>query len=100
MKNILVGNLSSGTTPEAIRSLFRPLGTVRKFKLMTDRHTGVSRAFAFVEMAEVEAGHAIAVLDGRIVDGQTIKVREGRPKLHRGPLLERGAPHPPEPHML
>lgn len=99
MKNIFVGNLNSSTTPEAIRSLFRPLGTVRKFKLMTDRDTGLSRGFAFVEMTEVEAGHAIAALDGRIVDGQTINVREGRPKLHRGPLPERGAPEPPEPHM-
>jgi cold-inducible RNA-binding protein len=100
MKNIFVGNLNSGTTPEAIRSLFRPLGTVRKFKLMTDRNTGLSRGFAFVEMTEVEAGHAIAALDGRIVDGQTIKVREGRPRLHRGPLPERGAPQPPETHQL
>jgi len=100
MKNIFVGNLNSGTTPEAIRSLFRPLGTVRKFKLMTDRSTGQSRGFAFVEMTEVEAGHAIAALDGRIVDGQTIEVREGRPRLHPGPSPERAAPQPPEPDTL
>ena len=37
MKNIFVGNLNSSTTPEAIRSLFEPLGAVRKFKLMTDK---------------------------------------------------------------
>ena len=89
MKNIFIGNLNSGMTPEAIRSLFEPLGTVRKFKLMTDRNTGLSRGFAFVEMMEVEAGHAIAALDGRMIDGQTIEVREGRPKLHRGRLPER-----------
>jgi cold-inducible RNA-binding protein len=89
MKNIFVGNLNSDTTPEAIRSLFEPLGTVRKFRLMTDRDTGQSRGFAFVEMMEVEAGQAIAALDGRVVDGQTIKVREGRPKLHRGASPER-----------
>jgi RNA recognition motif-containing protein len=47
-------------------------GSVRKFKLMTDRDSGLSRGFAFVEMAEVEAGQAIAALDGRIVDGQTL----------------------------
>jgi RNA recognition motif-containing protein len=82
MKNIFVGNLNSSTTPEAIRSLFEPLGTVRKFKLMTDRDSGLSRGFAFVEMTEVEAGPAIAALDGRIVDGQMIQVREGRRKLH------------------
>lgn len=100
MKNIFVGNLSSGTTPEAIRSLFRPLGTVRKLKLMTDRDTGLSRGFAFVEMTEGEADHAIAALDGRIVDGQTINVREGRPRLHRGPLSKRGAQQPPDAPML
>jgi len=94
MKNIFVGNLNSSTTPETIRSLFEPLGTVCKFKLMTDRDTGLSRGFAFVEMTEVEAGPAIAALDGRIVDGQTIKVREGRPKLLRGASPECGARHP------
>ena len=100
MKNIFVGNLNSGTTPEAIRSLFEPLGTVCKFKLMTDNDTGLSRGFAFVEMMEVEAARAITALDGRIVDGQPINVREGRPKLHCGRLPERGSPQPPEPHML
>jgi RNA recognition motif-containing protein len=84
MKNIFVGNLNSGTSREAIQALFEPLGTVRKLKLMTDRQTGQSRGFAFVEMREAEAGQAIAALDGRFVDGQTIHVREGRPKLHLG----------------
>jgi RNA recognition motif-containing protein len=83
MKNIFVGNLNSGTTPEAIRSLFESFGTVRKLKLMMETKTGLSRGFAFVEMVEVEAASAIAALDGKIVDGQTIKVREGRPKLHK-----------------
>jgi RNA recognition motif-containing protein len=92
MKNIFVGNLNSGTTPEAIRLLFEPLGTVRGFKLMTDRDTGHSRGFAFVEMVEGEAGQAIAALDGSLVDGQTIQVREGRPKLHRGAGPSRAYP--------
>jgi RNA recognition motif-containing protein len=83
MKNIFVGNLNSATTPEAIRSLFEPLGTIHHFKLMTDPDTGLSRGFAFIEMQDAEAGPAIAGLDGRIVDGQPIHVREGRPKLHR-----------------
>jgi cold-inducible RNA-binding protein len=90
MKNIFVGNLNSDTTPETIRSLFEPLGTVRNFKLMTDRDTGLSRGFAFVEMREPEGGLAIAALQGRMVDGQTIQVREGRPRLHRGASRERG----------
>ena len=84
MKNILVGNLDSGATPESIRSLFELHGTVRKLKLMVDRVTGLSRGFAFVEMRDVEAGQAIAALNGAMVDGRSLDVREGRPKLHRG----------------
>jgi cold-inducible RNA-binding protein len=99
MTNIFVGNLNSSTTSESIRSLFKPLGTVRKLKLMTDRETGLSRGFAFVEMTAFEAVQAIAALDGRIVGGQAIQVREGRPKLHRSPLPERGAPQPPAPPL-
>jgi RNA recognition motif-containing protein len=84
MKNIFVGNLDSGTTLESIRALFAAHGTVRHFKLMVDRETGQSRGFAFVEMLEVEAAPAIAALNGTMVDGRTIDVHEGRPKLHRG----------------
>ena len=83
MKNIRVSNLNSGTKAETIRSLFEPFGTVRKFRLMTDNKTGLPRGFAFVEMMEVEIGPVIAALNGRIVDGQALEVREGRPKLHR-----------------
>jgi cold-inducible RNA-binding protein len=82
MKNIRVGNLSSGTTPETIRSLFEPFGTVRKVRLMSDRKTGLPRGIAFVEMTEFEDAKAITALNGRSVDGQTLEVREGRPKLH------------------
>jgi len=83
MKNIFVGNLDSGTTPESIRSLFEPHGTVRHLKLMIERHTGLSRGFAFVEMADAEGARAIGELNGRSLDGRTIDVREGRPILHR-----------------
>ena len=96
MKNIFVGNLNSGTTPEAIRSLFEPLGTIHALKLMRDQETGLSRGFAFVEMALSEAEPAIAALNGKIVDGQTIHVREGRPKLHR-PKLHRPIGKPAKP---
>ena len=84
MTNIFIGNLSSGTTPDVIRSLFEPLGTIRKVKLMTERDTGMSRGFAFVEMTEAEGGPAIAALDGKTLEGRTIEVRAGRQKLHRG----------------
>lgn len=96
MKNILIGNLHSGTSSEAIRSLFGPLGTIRKIKLMTERDTGLSRGFAFVEMPDTQAGRAIAALDGCVVDGQKISVREGRPKLHRRRLPQPLAPQTTE----
>lgn len=95
MKNFRVGNLNSGTTPETIRSLFAPFGTVRKFRLMMDKKTGLPLGFAFVEMMEAEAGPVIAALNGRIVDGQTLQVREGRPKLHRPASLRRESPKGP-----
>jgi cold-inducible RNA-binding protein len=87
MKNIIIRNLNSETTPEAIRSLFEPFGTVRKVKLMTHKDTGVSRRFAFLEMTEAKAGQAIAPLDGRIVDGRDQAARgtaEGAPRLIAG----------------
>jgi RNA recognition motif-containing protein len=85
VKNIFVGNLDFGTTAASIRSLFEPHGSVEHVKLITDRETGASRGFAFVEMADPEPSQAIAALNGSIVDGRAIKVNEGRPKLHRSP---------------
>jgi RNA recognition motif-containing protein len=91
MKNVFVGNLYSGTTPAVIRAVFEPHGAVQKINLMIDRATGLSRGFAFIEMADSEADNAIAALNGRILDGQTLTVREGRPTLYRsGP-----SPEPP-----
>ena len=82
MKNIIVGNLHLETREQSIRSLFEPVGTVRHVKLMLDRKTGLSRGFAFIEMAEPEAENAIATLNGKVLDGRTITVHEGRQKVH------------------
>ena len=82
MKNIFVGNLDLETTEQSIRSLFEPIGTVRRVKLMLDKNTGLSRGFAFIEMAEPEADKAIAELNGKVIDGQAIDVHEGRQKVH------------------
>jgi RNA recognition motif-containing protein len=94
VKNIFVGNLDSGTTAASIRSLFRPHGTLGHFKLMTDRETGASRGFAFVEMTDAEADRAIAALNGATVEGRTVDVHEGRPRLHipTGTVAERRVP--------
>jgi RNA recognition motif-containing protein len=77
-----VANLHSETTAGSIRSFFEPVGAVRKLELMMDRKTGLSRGFAFIEMAEAEADTAIATLHGKILDGRAIHIQEGRQKVH------------------
>ena len=81
VKNLYVGNLDLKTT-DSIRSFFEPTGTVRKVKLMLNRKTGLSRGFAFIEMAEPEADRAIATLHGKVLDGKAIEIHAGRQKVH------------------
>jgi RNA recognition motif-containing protein len=82
--NIFVGNLSYTTTEDSVRSLITPHGEVESVNLITDRETGRSRGFCFVEMPnEKEARAAIAALDGSELDGRTIKVNEARPRDDR-----------------
>jgi RNA recognition motif-containing protein len=76
-KKIYVGNLAYNTNESAIRSLFEPCGTVASVNVITDRDTGASKGFAFVEMGtDEEAKKAIASLDGTDLDGRKIKVNE------------------------
>ena len=85
MKNIFVGNLSFSSTEESLRSLFERYGVVNSARIMTDRETGRSRGFAFVEMEnEGEADQAITALNGSSLDGRAINVNEARPKPDRG----------------
>lgn len=85
MKKIFVGNLDFSSTEESIRSLFEPYGTVERVSVVTDRDTGRSRGFAFVEMTDAdEAGKAIAAVNGATLDGRTLNVNEARPKADRG----------------
>lgn len=84
MKNIFVGNLSFSATEEAIRSLFESHGAVDRVNLVTDRDTGRSRGFAFVEMTDDAAGdQAISALNGKELDGRALNVNEARPKAER-----------------
>lgn len=86
MKNIFVGNLDFSVREEAIRSLFETYGTVERVSIMTDRETGRSRGFAFVEMTnEGEAERAISALNGTNMSGRALNVNEARPKAERGP---------------
>ena len=85
MKNIFVGNLDFAATEASIRSLFAPYGNIERVNLITDRDTGRSRGFAFVEMSDAgEAERAIAGLNGMQVDGRALNVNEARPKAEGG----------------
>jgi cold-inducible RNA-binding protein len=85
VKNIFVGNLSFNSTEESVRSMFERYGAVNSARIMTDRDTGRSRGFAFVEMEnEGEADQAIAALNGYTMDGRALNVNEARPKPDRG----------------
>ena len=86
MKNIFVGNLNFNTSEEDLRQLFEPYGQVDRVSIMTDRDTGRSRGFGFVEMTSAEDGEkAIAALNGQDVGGRTLNINEARPKTERGP---------------
>ena len=84
VNNIIVGNLSPNVTEQDIRSLFDKHGAVRRCKMMTDRWTGLSRGFGFIQMkTDSEAAEAIVALNGTDLNGKTLKVNQARPQLHR-----------------
>ncbi len=84
MKNLFVGNMSFQTTEDELRSIFEPYGEITRLQLMTDRDTGRSRGFAFVEVADDgEAAKAITELNGKELDGRALNVNEARPKPER-----------------
>lgn len=85
MKNIFVGNLDFNTSEDELRNLFGTYGQVDRVSIMTDRDTGRSRGFGFVEMSSTEDGEkAIAALNGTQLGGRTLNVNEARPKVERG----------------
>jgi RNA recognition motif-containing protein len=84
MKNLFVGNLTFNTTEEALRGLFSPFGEVQQVKIMTDRDTGKSRGFAFVEMVQDDdAAKAIGALNGKEFEGRALTINEARPRPER-----------------
>jgi len=85
VKNIFVGNLDFGATDDQVRTIFEAYGTVDRVSIKTDRETGRSRGFAFVEMSnEAEAERAIAALNGTNLGGRALNVNEARPKTEGG----------------
>ncbi|NML23991.1 RNA-binding protein [Pseudoflavitalea sp. G-6-1-2] len=82
--NIYVSNLSFNVREEDLRSCFAACGEVNSVVIITDKETGRSKGFAFVEMTnENEAQKAIQQLDQSSIDGRQIKVSEARPKTER-----------------
>ena len=84
MTNIFVGNLDFGATEDSIRALFEAHGAVERVSIVTDRDTGRSRGFGFVEMTDAgEAQRAIAALNGVKLGGRALNINEARPKTER-----------------
>ena len=84
MKNLYVGNLPHSTNEAELRTVFEAHGAVEKVSVVTDRDTGRSRGFAFVEMTNPEeADKAIAALNGSDLGGRTLTINEAKPKTDR-----------------
>lgn len=91
MTNIFVGNLSFRTTQEDLQNAFSSYGSVERVSIVTDRDSGQSRGFAFVEMTDRTAAEtAISRLNGTDIDGRAISVNEARPKPQGGGGSGRG----------
>ena len=82
-KKIYVGNLPWSASDESVSNLFSNHGEVISAKVITDRDTGRSRGFGFVEMEEEAAMAAIAALNGQDMDGRALKVNEAQERKPR-----------------
>jgi len=79
--NIYVGNLPREATEDDLRQAFEAFGQVTSVKIITDKYTGDSRGFGFVEMPNSpEAQSAISGLDGKDLKGRDLRVNEARPR--------------------
>jgi cold-inducible RNA-binding protein len=81
-KNLYVGNLSFDTSADDLRQAFAQYGTVTSATVITDRETGRSRGFGFVEM-DSGSEEAIAAMNGADLQGRALKVNEARPREER-----------------
>lgn len=84
MTKLYVGNLPFSATEDSVRALFAPHGTVEKISLINDRDTGRPRGFGFVEMSNAEAARAMQALNGKDMDGRTLKVNEAQERERSG----------------
>ena len=82
--NLYVGNLNFDTTESDLRTAFAAHGTVTSARIISDRDTGHSRGFGFVEMDDSQAAQsAMAALNGQELDGRALTVNEARPRAPR-----------------
>ncbi len=86
-KRIYVGNLSFTTTENELEELFTTYGHVMSCAIPTDRETGRTRWYAFVEMSDEDAAKAIEALNGQDFGGRELRVSEARPREDRGSRL-------------
>lgn len=83
-KKLFVGNLPFAATDESLQQIFAQAGTVASAKVITDRESGRSKGFGFVEMAtDAEAADAIAKFNGADYEGRAITVAEAKPQAPR-----------------
>lgn len=89
-KKLYVGNLSFQTDESELRELFAEYGEITSVRIITDRETGRSRGFGFVEMEDDDAAEAaIRALDGVEHGGRALRVNEARPKQDSRPPRDR-----------
>jgi len=83
-KKLYVGNLSYGTVEDGLRSAFQAFGNVVSAKIITDRDSGQSKGFGFVEMSSEDEAHAaIDGMNGQNLDGRAVRVNEAMDKPRR-----------------
>jgi RNA recognition motif-containing protein len=93
-KRLYVGNLPYSITESALQEMFSEAGPVGSVKLITDRDTGRSKGFAFVEMETEEAAErAIAEFNGRKLEGRPLTVNEAKPQQPREERMGSGGGH-------
>ena len=80
---LYVGNLPYSVNDNVLRSTFEAYGSVESARVISDRETGQSKGFGFVEMADGDAQKAMSALNGQELDGRTLRVNEARPQEPR-----------------
>ncbi len=84
-KKLYIGNLSYDVSSSDLEALLSPHGTIESAEVITDRSTGQSKGFGFVEMgSDAEAQTAISAMDGQEQGGRALKVNEAKPREPRG----------------